>query len=123
MTFKFREIYGVSEKTGMTKCELQMNDAWKARAIASFLRNVLRESNPKYMTDPLPPALYVPTSFIAYAKCAEEDTFSRTVGRKVARDKAYAKYAKWAEKFIKTVRQYSKEISETMNINGETFED
>jgi len=123
MKFKFREVYGVSEKTGVTKCELQMVDAWKADAIASSLRSILRESNPKYMNDPLPPVLYVPAGFTAYAKCAGGDTFSRTVGRKVARDKAYAKYAKWAKKFTKTVREYSKEISETMNINGETFED
>lgn len=123
MKFKFREVYGVSEKTGTTKCELQMLDCWKAEAICESVRSILRESNPKYMSKPLPKILYVPESFTAYSKCAEGDTFNRSIGRRVAREKAYKKYAKWAEKFTKYVREVTGEISDTININGDRFED
>ena len=123
MKFRFREVYGVSEKSGKTKCELQMLDSWKAEAICESVRNILRESNPKYMSEPLPKVLYVPDSFTAYSQLAEGDTFDRSVGRRIAREKAYNKYAKWAKKFTKYVREVTAEISETINVNEERFED
>ena len=114
MKFRIREVYGSSEKNGKTKCELQMLDRWKAEAIAETIREILRESNPKYIKYPLPQALYIPKSFVGWAKLAQGDTYDRSTGRKVARDKAYEKYIKWAKKFETYVKMYTKEISETL---------
>ena len=118
MKFNFKEIYGASEKTGITKCEIRMTNHWYATAVAESLRMILRAANPKYINEPLPKLVNIPESFVGYAKLAEGDTFDSKVGRKIAREKAYEKFRLWVKEYENYVKYTASEIGRTFTIQN-----
>jgi len=116
MKFKFKEVYGISEKNGTVKCELRMTNNMSAQWIVDALRLIQREVCPMYYNKSLPKAVYVPERFVGYAKLADGDTWNTSVGKKIAREKAYAKFKEWKDKYI----TYIKNTCLTINIMSDS---
>jgi hypothetical protein len=108
MKFKFSESYSVNEEKGVCVCVLKCKNIFIAKTINEALRFILRESDSKGVK--LPPNCYIPTMFKGTAVCYAEDEFDRSTGRKIAREKAYDQFSRWADKYESNIKFLAEEV-------------
>lgn len=101
MNIKFTEKYHVNPEKKTTVCILELKNADDCKFITHSMDLLKRMSVAKGIK--LPTRQPVPTKFTGTAYCHPDDEFDSTVGRKIARDRAYTTFIRFARNFERQV--------------------
>lgn len=114
MKINYREKYVVSDDERTTVCILTVKNAYLMNFFINAL-NVIRNNAEK---GGLPSKkFFVPTQIKGTVRCYETDTYDVKIGKKMAREKAYAKANAFSEKFEDYMRNTLYELSERFTVN------
>lgn len=113
MKVKVTEVYYVNEEKKEIGCILKLKDPYEQDWIFNNLLNVFKygcHGNLSFQKQfGFEPDLKFPTKFEAVAKCHPNDEWNVKIGKKIAREKAYAKLdvrTKDFERKVKLIADY-----------------
>lgn len=113
MKIKFEEKYIEMTVNGKkaVKCILTAKNHYDTSFIVDLLRMILKSTDPSYTNKKLIDKFDVKREFSAIAVCHPDDEYSLSLGKKIARDKAYSKVDKYLQKLANYIFDTSIDIA------------